>query len=175
MLSNTANSETFIQADDEVDDWWEEQWVEYYAAELSSLAEGKAYYDSERADTRVDGNPFVSRSVCFLVAGYEDSWERVITIHQDITDRKRMEEQLRLERSELEQQLRAFFRNSDTNINIKDTDGRFVLVSRQYEKTFGLLEEEAHGKYPHELYPEDFAEHVRRHDLAVLREGRLLQ
>ena len=66
-----------------------------------------------------------------------------------------MEEQLSKERGELEQQvkertrelkeseqqLRAFFRNSDTTINIKDTDGRFVLVSRQFEKTFGLSEE----------------------------------
>ena len=70
------------------------------------------------------------------------------------------------ELKESEQQLRAFFRNSDTTINIKDTDGRFVLVSRQFEKTFGLSEEEANGKFPHEIYPDDFAEHVRKHDLS---------
>lgn len=188
-IHETDSKEIFIIEEDKIDDWWSDKWTEFYAAKIASLAEGKPYYDVERADTKVDGTPFLSRSVSFLVAGYEESWERVITINEDITDRKRMEEELRKGHSELErqvkerttalkeseQQMRAFFRNSDTTINIKDTDGRFVLVSRQYEKTFGLSEEEAHGKFPHEIYPQDFAEHVRKHDLFVLQEGKLVQ
>ena len=57
----------------------------------------------------------------------------------------------------------------------KDTDGRFTLVSRQFEKTFGLSKDEANGKFPDEIYPQDFAEHVRQHDLSVLQKGKLVQ
>ncbi|MCP4432650.1 MAG: response regulator [Gammaproteobacteria bacterium] len=188
-IHKADSTETFIIEDNNIDDWWSNEWVEFYSDQIASLAEGKTYYVVERADTRVDGSEFIFRSVSFLVAGCEESWERVITIHEDITDRKRMEEKLRKGHDELElqvkertrelkeseHQLRAFFRNSDTTINIKDTDGRFVLVSRQFEKTFGLSEEEANGKFPHEIYPPEFAEHVRQHDLSILRMGRLVQ
>jgi PAS domain S-box-containing protein len=188
-IHGADSKEIFITEENNIDNWWSDDWVEFYSAKIASLAEGQTYYDVERADTRVDGSQFVSRAVSFLVAGCEETWDRVITIYEDITDRKQMEEQLRRGHSELElqvrertrelkeseHQLRAFFRNSDTTINIKDTDGRFVLVSRQYEKTFGLSEEEAHGKFPHELYPREFAEHVRKHDLSVLQKGKLVQ
>lgn len=188
-IHEADSKEIYIIEDGKIDDWWSDEWVEFYSAKIASLAEGKPYYDVERTDTKVDGTPFLSRSVSFLVAGYEESWERVITIHEDITERKKMEEELRKGHSELElqveqrtrelkeneQQLLAFFRNSDTTINLKDTDGRFTLVSRQFEKTFGLSEDEANGKFPDEIYPRDFAEHVRQHDLSVLQKGKLVQ
>jgi len=95
----------------------------------------------------------------------------VIFLGKILGEFKQAEEELR--KSELH--LRAFFRNSDVTTNIKDTDGRFVLVSRQFEKIFGISNENAHGKFPHDIYPGQFAEHVHKQDMAVLREGKLIQ
>ena len=39
----------------------------------------------------MDGSYFETRSIVTVVNGYEDSWERVITIHEDITERKKAE------------------------------------------------------------------------------------
>lgn len=89
----------------------------------------------------------------------------------DITEHKQLQETLR----ESESKLRAFFRNSDTDINIKSAEGRYVLVSRRFEQTFGLAEGEAHGKLPNEIFPEAFAELVHKQDLAILQTGKLVQ
>ena len=88
----------------------------------------------------------------------------------DITERKQTEQALR----KREQQLRAFFEDSATDINLKDAEGRYILTSRQFEKTFGLARGEAEGKFPHDIFPKDFADHVRAQDLAILRTGKLI-
>ncbi len=95
---------------------------------------------------------------------------RVISVIQDITQNTVTEDKL----IKNEARLRAFFRNSDTTLNIKDTEGRFKLVSRKFEQTFGMTEKEVIGKLPHDLYPAKFANHTRNHDLEVLKKGKLI-
>jgi PAS domain-containing protein len=163
--------EDFLKEEDNVEDWWTDEWVEYYAAEFSHLAKGIPYISAERNDTKFDGSPFTSRIFAYIVAGYEDSWERVITIHEDVTDRKKMEQQLLETHQELETQVKlrtrelkdtelklsAFFRNSDTTISIKDIDSRFTIVSRQFEEIYGLIQDEAIGKTPEDIYEPELA------------------
>ena len=48
------------------------------------------------------------------------------------------------------------------------------MASRKFEQTFGLSEDEVIGKLPHDLYPAKFADHTRKHDLKVLRQGKLI-
>ncbi|NCF37572.1 MAG: EAL domain-containing protein [Gammaproteobacteria bacterium] len=90
-MHDAASLEEFLAAEADIDDWWDAQWVEYYAAEVAALAGDNKYYEAERVDSRVDGSYFETRSICTLVRGYEDTWERVITIHEDITERKQAE------------------------------------------------------------------------------------
>ena len=90
-LHEAASLEEFLAVEANFDEWWDAQWVEYYAAEIAALASDKKYYEAERVDSRVDGSYFETRSIVTLVRGYEDTWERVITIHEDITDRKQAE------------------------------------------------------------------------------------
>jgi PAS domain S-box-containing protein len=179
----------FLEAEDSVEDWWTHEWAEYFAAELSHLADGSSYIGEARNDTKFDGSPFSSRVVTFIVAGYEDSWERVITLHEDITDRKNMELQLREVQQALEKQvslrtrelkysemkLSAFFRNSDATISIADVDSRFTSMSRQFEETYGLIQDEAIGKMPEDIYKPGLARLVRAQDQEVISEGKLIQ
>jgi signal transduction histidine kinase/CheY-like chemotaxis protein len=84
----------FFEEEEKIEKWWGRPWLEYYAAEFCHLADGIPYIGVERNDTRFDGKPFLSRVFTFIVAGYEDSWERVITLHEDITDRKKIDQDL---------------------------------------------------------------------------------
>ena len=92
-MHNADSHETFLASEADIDDWWDAQWVEYYAAEFTALASGKIY-TAERVDTKIDDQYFETRSIVTLVGGYEDSWARVITIHEDISERKKAETDL---------------------------------------------------------------------------------
>ena len=90
-IHEADSREEFLAVEADVDDWWDAQWVEYYAAEIAALASERRFYETERVDSKVDGSYFETRTLVTVVRGYEDSWERVITIHEDITERKRAE------------------------------------------------------------------------------------
>jgi EAL domain-containing protein (putative c-di-GMP-specific phosphodiesterase class I)/signal transduction histidine kinase/DNA-binding response OmpR family regulator/HPt (histidine-containing phosphotransfer) domain-containing protein len=90
-MHEAESLEEFLAGEADIDDWWDAQWVEYYAAEVAALASDKKYYEVERVDSRIDGSYFETRAIVTLVRGYEDTWERVITIHEDITERKQAE------------------------------------------------------------------------------------
>ncbi len=88
----------------------------------------------------------------------------VISSIRDITERKELEQVLH----ERQLQLKAFFENSATDINLKDAEGRYILVSRQFEKTYGLARREAEGKFPHDIFPKYYSDRVLSHYLLVL-------
>jgi len=90
-IHRAQSEQEFLEGEADIDDWWDDEWVKFYAAEIDGLAGPDKYYEAERADTRIDGSYFETRSVSILVRGCEDSWSRVITMHEDITDRKRNE------------------------------------------------------------------------------------
>jgi EAL domain-containing protein (putative c-di-GMP-specific phosphodiesterase class I)/signal transduction histidine kinase/DNA-binding response OmpR family regulator len=87
-LHEADSVEQFLASEADIDEWWDAQWIEYYAAEFAALASEKKFYEAERVDSRVDNSYFETRSLVSLVRGFEDTWERVITIHEDITERK---------------------------------------------------------------------------------------
>ncbi len=87
-MHEAESREEFIAVKSSVEDWWNQQWVDYHAAEFAALASDSKHHQVERVDTRVDGTPIQTRSIVALVRGYEDCWKRVISIHEDITDRK---------------------------------------------------------------------------------------
>jgi EAL domain-containing protein (putative c-di-GMP-specific phosphodiesterase class I)/signal transduction histidine kinase/FixJ family two-component response regulator len=90
-MHEAESREEFLAGEADIDDWWDAQWVEYYAEEIASLASDSKTHYAERVDSRIDGSLFQTRAIVTLVRGYEDNWERVITIHEDITDRKSAE------------------------------------------------------------------------------------
>ena len=102
-MHEAGSKEAFLASEADVEDWWDAQWVEYYAAEIAALAGDNRFYETERVDARVDGSYFETRTLVTMVRGYEDSWERVITIHEDITERKQAESALIETKNQAEQ------------------------------------------------------------------------
>lgn len=91
-LHGATSEKEFIDVEEDVEKWWDEHWIQSYANDINNFASGLVdYYEAERVDTRLDGSRIETRTIASVVRGYEDSWKKIITIHEDITDRKNNE------------------------------------------------------------------------------------
>jgi PAS domain S-box-containing protein len=73
--------------------------------------------------------------------------------HTDITERKKVEEELR----ESEAIFSSFLEHSPVFIFFKDKDIRALRLSKNYEQMLGMPLERALGKTMDELFPSDLA------------------
>ena len=92
----------------------------------------------------------------------------VIVNAQDVTEQYAAERRLR----EKERQLDAIFKYSPSEIYLKDREGRYERVSRQFEKTFNVTNEFARGKLPHDVHYKSLADSTRQQDIEVLKTGK---
>lgn len=69
-----------------------------------------------------------------------------------------------------EQQLDAILDNSTAVIYLKDMNGRFMLVNRQFEELFNASREEVTGKTDHDVFPRYMADAFRANDRRVVKE-----
>jgi PAS domain S-box-containing protein len=83
---------------------------------------------------------------------------------RDVTERRRVEEELRAK----EAQLRAILDHSAAVIFVKDLDGHYLRVNRQYEVLRGVTEAEVRGKTDYDLYAKEIADAVRANDQEVI-------
>lgn len=58
--------------------------------------------------------------------------------------------------------------NATSIIYIKQTDGKYILVNRQYKELFDTSNEEVNGKTDYDLFSADVADTIRKNDLIVL-------
>ena len=86
---------------------------------------------------------------------------------RDISARKRAMEELRQAQARLE----AIAANSPTIIGLKDREGRYTFVNRQFERLHDLTSDQILGRTAHELFPAAFAGPFADHDRTVLESG----
>jgi PAS domain S-box-containing protein len=110
----------------------------------------------------------------------------IIGYFVDVTARKEAEIELMRAKTGLEErviertsqledthkQLRSFLENSAVVAWMKDEKGRYVFVSKNFQKRFKLRFEDWNGKTDSDLWPKADARQFRRDDLAVLRKNR---
>lgn len=66
-------------------------------------------------------------------------------------------------------EFRQILENSTAVIYLKDIDGRYLFINRQYEKLFHISLEKIIGKKDHDIFPKEAADSFRKNDLEVLR------
>ncbi len=80
-------------------------------------------------------------------------------------ERRRAERAL----AERETLLGALLENSPAIVYVKDPEGRYLLVNRQYEERVGLPRDRILGRTDAELLPPDLAAAIRANDLLAMR------
>jgi len=90
-----------------------------------------------------------------------------VLLRQDITDRKRAEEELR----ESRELLQALIDNLPVFVSLKDTEGRFQFVNRLFEKWVVLDRGDVIGKTVHDIYPKEQAVQFAIEDQEVIGNG----
>ncbi|MDJ0776680.1 MAG: EAL domain-containing protein [Gammaproteobacteria bacterium] len=91
QMHRAPSKEAWQTVEEDIDAWWDLEWVDFYAKEIAALASGQRFFETERVDSRYDDSFFITRSISTVASGYEDTWERVITLYEDITHRKEAE------------------------------------------------------------------------------------
>ncbi len=92
--------------------------------------------------------------------------DRIVSVSNDITERKRAEEALR----QSEVNYRTLIENMDANSGLKGVDGKFVVVNKRLANAVGMTPEEVVGKTARDLYddPEVVAE-VEAEDTKMIK------
>ncbi len=88
-------------------------------------------------------------------------------LRNEITQRKLVEEALRVS----EGRLQAILDNAPAVIYLKDTEGRFILVNRQFESLLQMPKELICSKNDYDIFPSERAETFRANDQQVLEAG----
>jgi len=92
-------------------------------------------------------------------------------VEEEIEKRKKVEKSLRLS----EARLRSIIDNTTAVIYVKDINGRYLLINRQFEKIFHVTGKEIAGKTDHDIFPSSFADEFRLNDRKVIKKGEAME
>jgi len=97
--------------------------------------------------------------------------DRTRELSDEIAERKRAEQAHKESEVELrknEAWLRAIIDNSPSAISLKDKDGRFIVVNKQWERQYGALIKNWRGKTVFDIFPEEYASKLSEYDRHVV-------
>jgi signal transduction histidine kinase len=90
-----ANSkDEFMNDHKDYEHWMSYDWVAFYLHEIEALFDNNLPFQREFQDTSVDGLEISIRNITFFPNDHKGDWSRVMSIIENITDRKKMEAQL---------------------------------------------------------------------------------
>ena len=141
----------------------------------SELTEGKRkHFEIEKRYRRKDGTLLWARQHVALVPGMQGTAPFWFSVVEDITGRKKVDQELRLQHHnfrESEARLQAFLENSPNLVFIKDREGRYLYVNKRFKSVLRLADEGVIGKKDDELFSGEQAAVFQAHDREVLQAG----
>lgn len=130
------------------------------------IAAGKSHSSSEFRFARRDGTICWASSIVSLIHDASGKPVGQIGITVDLTERRKVEEQLRLRES----QLSGILDHTPAVIYLKDPEGRHLLTNRRYQILFQIGGDSVIGKKDHEIFPDEIASQFFESDARVWRE-----
>lgn len=95
----------------------------------------------------------------------------IIGISFDITEEKKLKEELLLAKSNTDSTLKALLNNASGHIYVKDIDGKYLYCNEDQAKSLSLQVGEIIGKTDYDVSPKDKADKFREADLYVMKSG----
>jgi PAS domain S-box-containing protein len=143
---------------------------------VRELVEGKRRrFQIEKRYRCKDGALLWVRSNATLVHAADGKGSFWFNVVEDITERKHMEDELRLQIDRLretETLLQTFFENSPNLIFLKDRQGRYMYVNREFKRALRVTDEQIKGKHDDEIFSAEQATAFQANDRRIL-EARL--
>ena len=133
-----------------------------------ACANRTGFHEWETLHVRKDGSVFPVSMKLRVVRDAHGQVRFRLASAQDITQRKRLEEQA----GRTQRLLEGIAANSSAAISVKDQDGRYLLSNPLSDAGLGVPPGGALGKTDHEIFPPHYADQFRANDLAVLQSGR---
>ena len=90
-LYGTDSVEEYIADEEDTTMWLDEGWSDLYANEIAALAGPSKIHYSEREEEHWDGHMFETRFITSVSKGDENTWKRILTIVEDVSERKQNE------------------------------------------------------------------------------------
>ncbi len=141
---------------------------ESVAKMLRETIEHQEPYDLEHRIILPDGTERIVHAMAEVVHDAKTGKvQKLLGSVQDITERKRAEEDIQRRQTEL----RVLFDLMPAMIWFKDTENNILRVNKQAADAAGLTVEEIEGKPAHEIYPDESARFYAD-DLKVVRSGK---
>lgn len=134
----------------------------------------RQHFQFEKRYRHKDGSLIWVRTNVALVPGIGDIAPFWFNVVEDITPRKRVEEELRLQIARLretEARLQAFFEHSPNVIFLKDRQGRYLYVNKEFKRALRIADEQIKGKRDNEVFAAEQATAFQANDRRVLEGG----
>ncbi|MBI2471083.1 MAG: EAL domain-containing protein [Planctomycetes bacterium] len=154
-LALSLGAEAFIAKPKKPDEFWEE---------IKPILERVKKPDAgTEKKTIEDEKEFLNKHTGVVTAKLE---EKVKELEKVITENKQIENALR----DSKEQLQSIIDNTTTPIYLKDTEGRYLLINRQFEKVLHVSKDQLIGKTDYDLFPnnKDKADAFRMNDRRVI-------
>ncbi len=135
-----------------------------YRQTRERIRRGELVEPFETVRLRKQGGPVEVSLTVSPVMDAQGQVTGISVIHRDISRRKQAEEALRAS----EARLQAILDHSPAMMFLKDTQGRYLHVSRHFEQAFHLPRGRALGRSDAEIFPHDQASAFRANDQKVI-------
>jgi PAS domain S-box-containing protein len=139
--------------------------------QVLKIAAAEGRFETEGWRVRKDGSRFWAHVIVTALRDDNGNLRGFTKVTRDVTEHKQAEQKLR----ESEDRLRAILNNSPNLIFLKDTEGRYLLVNKEFECALRLTQEEVRGKTDREIFPLEMAQSFEANDLQVLQKGMPLE
>ena len=122
-------------------------------------------WSGEFCNKKKNGELYWERASISPVKNREGVITNFIAVKENVTERRRIEEALKLSK----EQMQSILDNTTAVIYLKDLQGKYLFINRQYQNLFHITKEEIVGKTGYDIFPKEMADAFQANDQKVIK------